>query len=296
MKRVVLFVATNIAILLVITVIFNVFGLDRIADQHGLNFGALLGFSAILGFVGAIISLLISKPMAKWQTGARVIAPPSDAEELWLVEAVANLSNRAGIKPPEVAIYDGEPNAFATGAFRNSALVAVSTELLDLMDKEEVEAVLAHEVAHVANGDMVTMALIQGVINTFVVFLSRLVGYLVDTQLNKNGNGQGPAYYATSIVLQIVLGILAGMIVAWFSRQREFRADAGAAEYMGQPDSMISALATLGKGETARLPQNLQASGIGSAPGFFGLFSTHPPIEDRIASLQGLKQQERHGS
>jgi heat shock protein HtpX len=150
-----------------------------------------------------------------------------------------------------------------------------------------------HEVAH---GDMVTMALIQGVINTFVVFLSRLVGYLVDTQLNKNGNGQGPAYYATSIVLQIVLGILAGMIVAWFSRQREFRADAGAAEYMGQPDSMISALATLGKGETARLPQNLQASGIGSAPGFFGLFSTHPPIEDRIASLQGLKQQERHGS
>jgi heat shock protein HtpX len=296
MKRVVLFVATNIAILLVITVIFNVFGLDRIADQHGLNFGALLGFSAILGFVGAIISLLISKPMAKWQTGARVIAPPSDAEQLWLVEAVANLSNRAGIKPPEVAIYDGEPNAFATGAFRNSALVAVSTELLDLMDKEEVEAVLAHEVAHVANGDMVTMALIQGVINTFVVFLSRLVGYLVDTQLNKNGNGQGPAYYATSIVLQIVLGILAGMIVAWFSRQREFRADTGAAEYMGQPDSMISALATLGKGETARLPQNLQASGIGSAPGFFGLFSTHPPIEDRIASLQGLKQQERHGS
>jgi heat shock protein HtpX len=288
MKRVVLFVATNIAILLVITVILNVFGLDRIADQHGLNFGALLGFSAVFGFVGAIISLLISKPMAKWQTGARVIAHPSDAEELWLVEAVANLSNRAGIKPPEVAIYNGEPNAFATGAFRNSALVAVSTDLLDLMDKEEVEAVLAHEVAHVANGDMVTMALIQGVINTFVVFLSRLVGYLVDTQLNKNGNGQGPAYYATSIVLQIVLGILAGMIVAWFSRQREFRADTGAAEYMGQPDSMISALATLGKGETAMLPQNLQVSGIGSAPGFFGLFSTHPPIEDRIASLSTI--------
>ena len=190
--------------------------------------------------------------------------------------------------PAEVAIYEGEPNAFATGAFKNSALVAVSTGLLHTMNEEEVEAVLAHEVAHIANGDMVTMTLIQGVVNTFVVFLSRIVGYLVDKAINKDGDGQGIGYFITSIVCQIAFGVLASIIVAWFSRQREFRADATAARYMGQPNSMISALATLGHMEPGELPQNMQAAGIGSTPGFMALFSTHPPIEQRIAALQKL--------
>jgi heat shock protein HtpX len=286
MKRVALFLATNIAVLIVIAVIFRLLGLEQIADANGLNLGALLTFSAVIGFTGAILSLLISKPMAKWQTGAHVIAQPSTAEERWLLDTVARLSARAGVRTPEVAIYPGEPNAFATGAFKNSALVAVSTGLLEAMTQEEVEAVLAHEVAHVANGDMVTMTLIQGVLNTFVVFLSRVVGYAVDKQLNKDGNGQGIGYFATSLVCQIVFGILASMIVAWFSRQREFRADAGAADYMGQPNSMISALSRLGGIEPGQLPQNIQASGISDRPGFMALFSTHPPIEARIAALR----------
>jgi heat shock protein HtpX len=286
MKRIALFLATNIAVLIVIAVVVKLLGLEQIADANGLNLGALLAFSAVVGFTGAIISLLISKPIAKWQTGAHVIAQPSTAEERWLLDTVAKLSARAGVRTPEVAIYPGEPNAFATGAFKNSALVAVSTGLLESMTQEEVEAVLAHEVAHVANGDMVTMTLIQGVVNTFVVFLSRLVGYAVDKQLNKDGNGQGIGYFATSLICQIVFGILASMIVAWFSRQREFRADAGAADYMGQPNSMISALSRLGGLAPGKLPQNIQASGISDRPGFLALFSTHPPIEDRIAALR----------
>lgn len=286
MKRIALFLATNIAVLIVIAVIVNVLGLGRIADANGLNLGALLALSAVIGFTGSIISLLISKPMAKWQTGAHVITNPETDDERWLVETVAKLSAKAGIRTPEVAVYEGEPNAFATGAFKNSALVAVSTGLLETMKDEEIEAVLAHEVAHVANGDMVTMTLVQGVVNTFVVFLSRIVGYVVDKQLNKDGDGQGVGYFVTSIVCQIVFGILASMIVAWFSRQREFRADAGAANYMGQPNSMISALATLGRGEAGELPKSIQAAGIGQSPGIFALFATHPPIEARIEALK----------
>lgn len=286
MKRIALFVATNVAVLAVIAVLVNILGLGRIADAQGLNLGALLALSAIIGFAGSIISLLISKPMVKWQTGANVITEPANADEHWLLDVVSKLSATAGIKMPEVAIYEGEPNAFATGAFRNSALVAVSTGLLETMDKEEVEAVLAHEVAHVANGDMVTMTLIQGVVNTFVVFLSRIVGYIVDKQINKNGDGQGVGYFVTSIVCQILFGVLASMIVAWFSRHREFRADAGAADYMGQPNSMINALARLGRVEPGELPKSIQASGISDKPSLMALFSTHPPIEDRIAALK----------
>ena len=290
MKRIALFLATNIAVLVVIAVLVNLLGLGQIADAEGLNLGALLALSAIIGFAGAIISLLISKPMAKWQTGAHVISEPADAEARWLLETVQKLSARAGIRTPEVAVYEGEPNAFATGAFKNSALVAVSTGLLQTMNHDQVEAVLAHEVAHVANGDMVTMTLIQGVVNTFVVFLSRIVGYVVDKQINRDGNGQGIGYFVTSMICQIVFGVLASIIVAWFSRYREFRADAGAASYMGQPNSMISALTTLGRIEPGELPKSIQASGISDKPGLMALFSTHPPIEARIAALQQLRQ------
>jgi heat shock protein HtpX len=290
MKRIALFVATNIAVMVVIAVFVNILGLGQIADANGLNLGALLALSAIIGFAGAIISLLISKPMAKWQTGAHVISEPSSADERWLLDTVHKLSTRAGIKMPEVAVYEGEPNAFATGAFKNSALVAVSTGLLQTMNHEEVEAVLAHEVAHVANGDMVTMTLIQGVVNTFVVFLSRIVGYVVDKQINRDGNGQGIGYFVTSLVCQVIFGVLASMIVAWFSRYREFRADAGAASYMGQPNSMISALSTLGRVEPGELPKSIQASGISDKPGLMALFSTHPPIEARITALQQLRR------
>lgn len=286
MKRIALFLATNIAVLIVIAILLRLLGLDQIADANGLNLGALLAFSAVIGFTGAITSLLISKPMAKWQTAAHVITQPSNAEERWLVDTVAKLSARAGVRTPEVAIYAGDANAFATGAFKNSALVAVSTGLLQSMTQEEVEAVLGHEVAHIANGDMVTMTLIQGVLNTFVVFLSRVVGYAVDKQLNKDGNGQGIGYFVTSLFCQIVFGVLASLIVAWFSRQREFRADAGAANYMGQPNSMISALSRLAGVEPGVLPQNIQASGISDRPSFMALFSTHPPIEVRIAALR----------
>ena len=289
MKRIALFLATNIAVMVVIAVIINLLGLGRIAGPGGLNLGALLALSAVIGFTGSIISLLISKPMAKWQTGAQVITQPRDADERWLVDTVARLSQRAGISMPEVAVYEGEPNAFATGAFKNSALVAVSTGLLASMNHEEVEAVLAHEVAHIANGDMVTMTLIQGVVNTFVVFLSRIVGYAVDKQINRDGDGQGIGYFVTSLVCQILFGVLASMIVAWFSRTREFRADAGAARYMGQPNSMISALATLGRVDPGELPKTIQAAGISDRPAIMELFSTHPPIEVRIAALQALR-------
>lgn len=288
MKRIFLFLATNIAVVLVMTIVLSVLGVDRFLTSSGLNLPMLMVFSLVVGFTGAIFSLLISKPMAKWSTGARVIDAPSNSTELWLVDTVRKLSERAGIGMPEVAVYDGEPNAFATGAFRDSALVAVSTGLLQSMTREEVEAVLGHEVAHVANGDMVTMTLIQGVVNTFVVFLSRVVGFFVDRALSRGDSNSGPGigYMVTVIVCQIVFGILASMIVAWFSRQREFRADAGASKLMGTPQPMMKALARLGGLEPSHLPQNMASLGINDRQGFLALFSSHPPIEERIAALR----------
>jgi heat shock protein HtpX len=286
MKRVALFIGTNLAVMFVIGIIFSVFGLGRAVGPDGLNLTSLLVMSAVIGFTGAIISLLASKKMAKWSTGAQVIEQARSQDEQWLLDSVKKLSETAGIGMPEVAIYEGEPNAFATGAFKNSALVAVSTGLLRTMTKEEVEAVLAHEVAHIANGDMVTLTLIQGVVNTFVVFLSRAVGYVIDKQINKDGNGQGIGYMVTSLVCQLVFGVLASIIVAWFSRQREFRADSGAAKYMGQPSSMIKALGKLGGVEAGELPKSMAASGIGMPSGMSALFASHPPIQDRIAALK----------
>ncbi|HCY63705.1 MAG TPA: protease HtpX [Oxalobacteraceae bacterium] len=288
MKRILLFIGTNIAVIAVMTVVLSVLGVDRFLTAQGLNLPMLMVFSLIVGFTGSIISLLISKPMAKWSTGARVIQAPSSSTEFWLVDTVGKLAQKAGIGMPEVAIYEGEPNAFATGAFKNSALVAVSTGLLESMTREEVEAVLGHEVAHVANGDMVTMTLIQGVVNTFVVFLSRVVGYAVDRALSKGENdGPGIGYMVTVMVCQIVFGIAASMIVAWFSRHREFRADAGAAQLLGSPKPMIHALARLGGVEPSNLPQSMASMGINNEkPGFMALFSSHPPIEQRIAALQ----------
>lgn len=286
MKRVFLLIATNIAIMIVLSIAASVLGLDRILTENGLNLTALLGLSALFGFGGAFLSLLISKPMAKWSTGARVIDGSEGSTEYWLVETVRRLSEKAGIGMPEVAVYDGEPNAFATGFSRNDSLVAVSTGLVQSMSREEVEAVLGHEVAHVANGDMVTLTLIQGVVNTFVFFLSRVIGYIVDRVILKNDRGLGIGYYATMIVAQIVLGLLASMIVAWFSRQREFRADAGAADYLGSARPMVSALQRLGGLQPGALPQTMQALGISGAGGMMALFSSHPPIEQRIAALQ----------
>ncbi len=286
MKRIVLFLATNLAVMLVLSVTLNVLGVNRFLAADGLNVGMLVVFSAIVGFTGAFISLLMSKPMAKWSTGAHVIEAPQGADEQWLVNTVRRLADKAGIGMPEVAVYEGEPNAFATGAFRDSSLVAVSTGLLHSMTREEVEAVLAHEVAHVANGDMVTLTLIQGVVNTFVVFLARIVGTLVDKAVFRTERGVGPGYYVTVIICEIVFGLLASIIVAWFSRQREFRADAGAASYLGTPRPMVSALRRLGGLEPGELPKAFQSSGISDKAGFMALFSTHPPIEARIAALE----------
>ena len=287
MKRIVLFVLTNLAIVLVLGVMASVLGLNRFITANGLDLTTLLGFSLLIGFGGAFISLLISKPVAKWSTGAQVIDRPSNQDEAWLVQTVQRLASQADIGMPEVAIYEGAANAFATGAFRNSALVAVSTGLLQSMTHEEVEAVLAHEVAHIANGDMVTMTLIQGVMNTFVVFLSRVIGYAVDTFMRRGdaqSSGPGIGYFVTTIVMDILLGFVAAIIVAWFSRQREFRADAGAAQLMGRRQPMINALARLGGLEAGALPKSVAALGI--AGGLGSLFATHPPIEQRIAALQ----------
>ena len=288
MKRVVLFLATNLAVLLVLSVVIGVLGLDRWLAAEGIDYRGLLGFSAVLGFGGAIISLLISKPMAKWSTRAHVIDGTEGSTEYWLVQTVRRLSEKAGIGMPEVAVYEGAPNAFATGAFKNSSLVAVSTGLLQSMSKEEVEAVLGHEVAHVANGDMVTLTLIQGVVNTFVVFLSRVVGFFVDKAIFRTERGVGPGFFIASLVAQIVLGILASMIVAWFSRRREFRADRGSAELLGSPRPMMAALATLGGVPAGELPQSFEAHGINQSQSkFLGLFASHPPVEERIAALRG---------
>ncbi|MBT8084379.1 MAG: protease HtpX [Woeseia sp.] len=290
-KRVALFVATNIAVLLVLSIVLRLLGVDRILDESGtgLNYQSLLILSMVIGFGGSFISLAMSKWMAKRSTGARVITNPSNSTEIWLTSTVQRQAQQAGIEMPEVAIYDSpQPNAFATGARRNSALVAVSSGLLQSMQKDEVEAVLAHEISHVANGDMVTLALVQGVVNTFVIFLSRIVGHVIDRVVLKNDRGHGIGYFVSTMVAQVVLGILASTIVMWVSRQREFRADAGSAQLNGK-QPMINALRRLDQGAPAQLPESLQAFGISGSRGrgvLSKLFMSHPPIAERIAALE----------
>jgi heat shock protein HtpX len=291
MKRVLLFLATNLAILVVLSITLRLLGVERLLDERGvdLDLRALLVFAAIFGMGGSFLSLAVSKWTAKRFTGAQVIERPSNPTEEWLVETVRRQANAAGIGDPEVAVFDSpEPNAFATGARRNHALVAVSTGLLQRMRREEVEAVLGHEVSHVANGDMITLALIQGVVNTFVIFLSRVIGHVVDRVVFKTERGHGPAFWITAIIAEMVIGILASLIVFWFSRQREFRADSGGARLAGR-ERMIGALERLrpSYGREA-LPDQLAAFGIsgGTRRGLARLFTTHPPIEDRIARLQ----------
>ena len=296
MKRVVLFLLTNLAILVVLGVVVNLLGGDRFVSQSGLDMQSLFIFAAVFGMGGSFISLAMSKWIAKRSTGAQVIERPSNQTELWLVETVRAQASRAGIGMPEVAIFDSPaPNAFATGARRDSSLVAVSTGLLRNMNQSEVEAVLGHEISHIANGDMVTLTLIQGVVNTFVIFLARIVGFVVDRALSSNNNdqyqGPGIGFWVTSIIAEIVLGFLASMIVFWFSRQREFRADAGGAELAGR-DKMISALQRLRQvAEPSRLPSEMAAFGIngGLKEGLAQLFSSHPPLEERIAALQSRR-------
>ncbi|HEY4367183.1 MAG TPA: protease HtpX [Steroidobacteraceae bacterium] len=290
MKRIFLFLATNLAIVLVLSVTLRLLGVDRILDQQGtgLDFNNLLIFSAVVGFAGSLFSLAISKWTAKRMMGVRLIEQPRNASETWLVETVRRQAQAAGIGMPEVGVFDTpEMNAFATGARRNSALVAVSTGLLNNMSPQQAEAVLGHEISHVANGDMVTLALIQGVVNTFVVFLSRVIGYTVDRVVFKTERGHGPAFIITVIIAQLVLGILASMIVMWFSRRREFRADAGGAHLAGR-DSMIGALERLRQGHAAALPDQMAAFGISGklGDGLKRLFTTHPPLEERIAALR----------
>ena len=290
MKRIALFLLTNVAVVALLGIVASLLGVNRFLTPNGLDLGNLLGFALVIGFGGAIISLLISKPMAKRSAGVRIINDPQSPDEAWIVDTVRKFATEAKIGMPEVGIFEGAPNAFATGAFKNSSLVAVSTGLLEGMTREEVEAVIGHEVAHVANGDMVTMTLIQGVMNTFVVFLSRVIGYAVDGFLNRGNERSGPGigYFITTIVLDILLGFVAGMIVAWFSRQREFRADAGAAQLMGRKQPMINALARLGGLPAGELPKAVEAMGITGSIG--KLFATHPPIEERIAALQAANK------
>ena len=288
MKRVFLFLATNLAVVLLLSLVASLLGVDRVLTQNGLNLENLLWFSAIMGFGGAFISLLISKQMALWTTGAHLITSPEGAHERWLLDTVYRLADKANIGRPDVAVYEGEPNAFATGAFRNSALVAVSTGLLESMNRDEVEAVLGHEITHVSNGDMVTLTLIQGVLNTFVFFLSRVVGFIVDKAVFRTERGIGPGFYVTVMVCQLVFGIFASMIVAYFSRRREFRADAGSAKLLGTPQPMIGALMRLGGTQPGALPQSLSAFGVNGAPSWMALFASHPPIEARIAALKSV--------
>lgn len=292
MTRVLLFVATNVAVMFVLAIVMRVLGLEGVLAQNGvdLNLNALLVMSAVVGMSGSLISLLASKFIAKKTTGARVIARPRDAGEAWLVETVARQAQAAGIGMPEVAVYDApDMNAFATGMNRNHALVAVSTGLLRSMRRDELEAVLAHEVSHVANGDMVTLALIQGVVNTFVFFLSRVIGFFVDRVVFRTERGIGPGYWVTAMVMQLVLGVLASMIVAWFSRWRELRADAGGAHLAGR-ERMIAALERLraGHGEST-LPDHMQAFGIAGGGGFARLFASHPPLAQRIDALRSAR-------
>ncbi len=289
MKRVFLFVITNLAVMLLLSITARILGVDRILSANGLNLGNLLVFAALIGFGGSFISLAMSKWMAKMSTGARVIEQPANAVEQWLVETVRRHAQHAGIGMPEVAIYEGpEINAFATGASRNNALVAVSSGLLNNMTREEAEAVIGHEVSHVANGDMVTLTLIQGVVNTFVIFISRVIGSIVDRAIFRNEEGPGMGYFITSMVCELVLGVFATMIVMWFSRQREFRADAGGAQLAGR-DNMIAALQRLKANyEPTTLPPATQALGISgkSAGGLKDLFLSHPPLDQRIEALR----------
>lgn len=292
MKRIFLFIITNLAILLVLSITLRILGVDRILDAEGsgIDFNPLLIMAGVIGFGGSLISLAISKWSAKRMTGAVVIEQPSDPTERWLVETVRRQADLAGVGMPEVAIYDApDVNAFATGMNRDNALVAVSSGLLRNMHKDEIEGVLAHEMSHVANGDMVTLALIQGVVNTFVIFLSRVIGHLVDRIVFKTERGHGPAFLITSIVAQMVLGILASTIVMWFSRQREFRADAGGAQLAGR-NKMIAALERLKQQhEPSQLPDRMEAFGISGGGGSLkGLFMSHPPLEVRIAALRAM--------
>ena len=289
MKRILLLIATNLAVMFVLSIIVSVLGVDRWLLAEGIDYFSLLIFSAIFGFGGAFISLLMSKTIAKWSVGAHTIDGSEGTTQYWLVQTVHKLADKAGIGKPEVAIYEGPANAFATGAFKDSALVAVSSGLLESMNRDEVEAVLGHEVSHVTNGDMVTLTLIQGVLNTFVFFLSRVVGFIVDKAVFRTERGIGPGFYITMIVCQIVFGILASMIVAWFSRYREFRADRGSASLLGTPQPMIAALTRLGGLQTGGLPDSVKAFGIDSRSGLSQLFATHPPIEERIAALQAIR-------
>jgi len=285
MKRVGLFLLTNIAVLVVLSVVASLLGVNRYLTQNGLNLEALLGFAAVFGMGGAFISLLMSKWIAKRSTGAQVLTQPRTASESWLLATVQRQAQIAGIGMPEVAIYEApEPNAFATGANRNKALVAVSTGLLSSMKQDEVEAVLGHEISHVANGDMITLTLIQGVLNTFVIFAARAIGYVIDKAVFKNERGIGVGYMLTVFVLEMLFGVLAAIIVAWFSRQREYRADAGGAHLAGRP-KMVAALERLAGayGQTT-LPKQITAFGING--GIKSLFATHPPIAQRIARLQ----------
>src|SRR5215210_1434641 len=292
MKRIFLFLVTNIAVLLVLSVTLRLLGVDRIlnAEGTGLDFQSLLIFAGVIGFGGSFISLLISKWIAKRSTGAHVIEVPANATERWLVDTVQRQAQRAGIGMPEVAIYEApEINAFATGWNKDAALVAVSTGLLNNMSQDEAEAVLGHEVTHVSNGDMVTLALVQGVVNTFVIFFSRVIGYLVDRLVFKVERGHGPAFFVTTLIAQLVLGVLASMVVMWFSRYREFRADAGGANLAGR-NKMIAALERLqlNYGTPPQLPDQVKAFGISGVTGwgFKRLFMSHPPLEERIAALR----------
>lgn len=289
MKRVFLFVVTNLAVILVMSFMLSLLGVNRYLTGRGINFHALLLFSLIVGFTGSIVSLLMSKQMAKWSTGAVVINSPRNSTEKWLLDTVHKLSAAAGIAMPEVAIYEGAPNAFATGATKNAALVAVSTELLRSMNESEIEAVLGHEISHIANGDMVTLTLIQGVLNTFVVFLARVVAFVIDNFISRNSEedrGVGMGYFLTVIVCEVMFGIVANIIVAWFSRRREFFADAGSARLMGNERPMENALFRLGQMQSALLPKNVAAFGINGGEAFLSLFATHPPIENRIEALR----------
>lgn len=288
MLRILLFLGTNIAIIALISIIFSLFGFQGILASNGvdLDLTALLIYSAIIGFSGAFISLLISKWIAKRTMGVHVIQTPQDATERWLVQTVARLAEKSKIGMPEVGIFQSHsPNAFATGWNKNSALVAVSTGLLNAMTQDEVEAVLAHEVAHVANGDMVTMTLVQGVVNTFVVFLSRVIGYVVDRVVFKVERGHGPAFWIVSIVSQIVLGFLATMVIMWFSRYREFRADAGAAELVGKHKMRAALIRLKNDKSSPDMPDEMAAFAI-NAGKISALFSSHPPLEDRIKALE----------
>lgn len=287
MKRVMLFLVTNMAVMLVLSFSARILGIDRFLTGSGLNMGMLLAFAGLIGFGGSFISLLMSKTMAKWSTGAQVIEQPRNQDEAWLLDTVGRLAVKAGLPKPEVAIYEGAANAFATGPSKTNSLVAISTGLLQSMNRRQVEAVLAHEVAHIANGDMVTLTLIQGVVNTFVIFLSRVAAYAVDSFLRRDEDSSGPGlgYWVASIVFEILFGVLASIVVLYFSRLREYRADSGAAELLGDRTPMIDALRALGGLQPGALPKEMAASGI-TGGGIMALFSSHPPLASRIAALQ----------